>query len=161
MQKKIGHILFVVVSFIFSCSQINYETRYKNLTWQEILETATNDEKKIDNFIFYSFVHYKKDIYSGGDGSDSFNEIKKLRDFYTLNDKHEIYVQIRLNVKSYYEAGPIKTELESLGCNIIKVYSGHNNFMEIGAWVCLDKIMDIARIDNVVVIKSFTPFFFR
>ncbi len=158
---KIVFILFALGFLNFSYSQVNYQTRYIELTWEEIVENETDDEKKIDSFIFYSFVHYKKDIYSGGDGSDIFNEFKNLKDFYRLNNKNQIYIQIRLNVKSQDEAYPIKTELESLGCDIIKEYAGHNNYIELSAWAGIDKIIDIARTKNVVNIKSFSPIFYR
>lgn len=157
----IGFLFFSSLFIIsISCSQINYETRYKEQSWQEIVENPTNDERKIDSFIFYSIVHYKKDIFAGGNGNDILDNIRN-RQSYKLNDKNQIYLEIRLNVKSYYEAGPIKLEIEALGGEVRKIHVGHNNFIELSTWIDLDKILDVAQIENVAVFDSFLPIMFR
>lgn len=78
-----------------------------------------------------------------------------------INDKNQIYIKIRLSTGSLIEGYEIKQEIEKLGCQVVEVHSGYKKFVELNTWTYFESLLEIAKIENVAVIGSFTPIQFR
>ena len=152
--------IFIILATINIYPQLDDVEKIKSLSVQELVKNKSENEKKIDPPLFYQIVAYKKDILNGKNEILSLNQLKEHYKSSQFRD-NKILITIRLNTKDQKIIDEIKPELLALDCEITNSYSGHNNFIEFTAWVLLDKILNITKLKQVMLVEPVSPFFFR